>query len=60
MKNQILEKAILMRVNKKFRESMTTDELFEITRGVWVAAVPGGRYSTAIAESLRSGFINIC
>ncbi len=39
MKNQILEKAILKRVNKKFRESMTTDELFEITRGVWVVGV---------------------
>ncbi len=24
------------------------------------SAVPGGRYSTAIAESLRSAFVNIC
>ena len=37
MQNEILieEKSILIRISKLYRESMTEEELYEATRGVW-------------------------
>jgi hypothetical protein len=32
---EISEPAILIRINQKYREGMSGQELFEITRGVW-------------------------
>jgi len=41
MKNEILidEKAILVRISQLYRESMTSEELYEATRGVWKVGI---------------------
>jgi hypothetical protein len=35
MSIEITEKAILIRINKSFRENMSHDYLYESTRGIW-------------------------
>ena len=41
MKNEILidEKVILIRINQLYRESMTSEELYEATMGVWKVGI---------------------
>jgi hypothetical protein len=41
MKNEISidEKAILIRINQLYHESMTSEELYEATRGVWKVGI---------------------
>lgn len=52
---KIKEPAILIRINKKFRDGISQQELFEITRGVW--KVGKRRESTKFAFAVFKGIV---
>ena len=49
---EVKEKAILIRINKLYHESMTEKELYEATRGVWKVGTrrDAAEYAIAIFE----------
>ena len=49
---EIKEKAVLIRISKLYRESMTAEEIYEATRGVWKVGPrrDGADYAISIAN----------
>ena len=49
---EIKEKAVLIRISKLYRESMTAEEIYEATRGVWKVGTrrDGADYAFSIAN----------
>lgn len=51
---QISEPAILLRINQKYREGLSQDELYQITRGEWVIGKRRvhARYAFAVYQGI--------